>query len=130
MLTRCTVMALYSKTGGKNGKHESITDASNIAAISYAAIQVFEHMHGRQFRAIPSATATLQTKQFVILSSYAFICLLSSSPKIRPTGLELGQEDAERFLRNLSGEGKFKEAMRLFRKRKQESCGDEDGTDN
>jgi hypothetical protein len=55
----------------------------------------FEHMHGHQFWAIPSATATLQTKQFVILSSYAFICLLSSSPKIRPTGLELGQEDAE-----------------------------------
>ncbi|KAF8224683.1 hypothetical protein L208DRAFT_1309777, partial [Tricholoma matsutake] len=52
------VIALYSKTGSKNGKHAAVTDASNIFAISYMAVQVFEHMHGRQFQEYPDATAT------------------------------------------------------------------------
>jgi hypothetical protein len=43
------VIVIYSKTGGKNGKHAAITDASNISAVSYLAVQVFEHMHGCLF---------------------------------------------------------------------------------
>jgi len=39
------VLALYSKTGGKNGKHSSVSESSNVAAISYMAVQVFEHMY-------------------------------------------------------------------------------------
>ncbi|KAF8809095.1 hypothetical protein BYT27DRAFT_7188181 [Phlegmacium glaucopus] len=37
------VIAIYSKTGGKNGKHAAVTDASNISAVSYLAVQVFTH---------------------------------------------------------------------------------------
>ncbi|KAF8231174.1 hypothetical protein L208DRAFT_1067273, partial [Tricholoma matsutake] len=51
------VIALYSKTGCKNGKHAAVTDASNISAISYIPVQVFEHMHGHQFQEHPDATA-------------------------------------------------------------------------
>jgi hypothetical protein len=50
------VIALYSKTGSKNGKHAAITDSSNISALLYVGVQVFEHMYGCQFCVIPEAT--------------------------------------------------------------------------
>ncbi|KAF8889727.1 hypothetical protein CPB84DRAFT_1634748, partial [Gymnopilus junonius] len=49
------VESIYSKTGGKNGKHADVTDSSNIMAVYYIAAQVFEHQIGSQFRAIPHA---------------------------------------------------------------------------
>jgi hypothetical protein len=113
------VVALYSKTGGKNSKHESVSDSSNICAVSNVAVQLFEYMHGRQFRSIPEATSIFQTKQFALLGSNAFLCLLSLPPRSTVPGLELSQEDADRFKNLLMHEDKFKEAMRLFRKRGQ-----------
>ena len=109
---------MYSKTGGKNGKHAAVTDASNISAISYLGVQVFEHMHGCLFRDHPDATATFQTKQFALLKSNAFLFLLSSTPKDIPTGLELAQKDAEVFIEMLSSENKFMGAMRSFRSKR------------
>ncbi|KAF8235738.1 hypothetical protein L208DRAFT_1126936, partial [Tricholoma matsutake] len=53
------VVALYSKTGGKQGKHESISDSSNICTVSNVSFQIFEFVHARQFRSIPEATLTL-----------------------------------------------------------------------
>jgi hypothetical protein len=119
------VIALYSKTGGKNGKHAAVTDASNISAISYMAVQVFEHMHGRQFREHPDATAMFRTKQFALLASNAFLCLIST-PKTVPNGVELSQQEANQYAQLLSGEKKFNDAMRLMRKRGQASRLDED----
>ena len=37
------VDATYSKTGSKSGKHGDVTDSSNIMAVSYLGVQVFEH---------------------------------------------------------------------------------------
>jgi hypothetical protein len=113
------VIALYSKTGGKNGKHESVSDSSSICAVSNVAVQIFEHMHARQFHSIPEATSLLQTSQFALFGSHSFLCLLSFPPKTSASGVELGQEDAERFKSLFAHEDKFKEAMRLFRKRGQ-----------
>jgi hypothetical protein len=113
------VIVIYSKTSGKNGSHAAITDASNISAVSYLAVQVFEHMHGRLFQDHPDATVTFQTKQFVLLTSNAFLCLLSSTPKTIPTGLELAQKDAEQFMEMLSRENRYMDAMRSFHKRGQ-----------
>jgi hypothetical protein len=67
----------------------------------------------------PDATATFQTKQFALLTSNAFLCLLSSTPKAIPIGLELAQKDAEIFMGMLSRENKFMDAMWSFRKRGQ-----------
>ena len=80
------MITIYSKTGGRNGKHAAITDASNISAISYPGlgVQVFKHTYGCLFRDRPDATATFHTKQFALLTSNlnAFLSLLSSTPKI------------------------------------------------
>ncbi|KAG1717936.1 uncharacterized protein EDB91DRAFT_1009478, partial [Suillus paluster] len=44
------VLIFYSKGGGKNGKHAWTDSASSITAVSYIAVQVYEHMIGPQFR--------------------------------------------------------------------------------
>ena len=74
-------------------------------------------MHARQFRSIPEATSRFQTNQFALFGSNSFLCLLSCPPKTSTTGIELGHEDSERFKSLFAHEDKFKEAMRLFRKR-------------
>jgi hypothetical protein len=48
-----------------------------------------------------------------------FLCLFSLPPRSTVPGLELSQEDADHFKSLLMHEVKFKEAMRLFRKRGQ-----------
>ncbi|KIL57165.1 hypothetical protein M378DRAFT_45255, partial [Amanita muscaria Koide BX008] len=53
------VNALYSRSGGKNGKHGSITESSNISAVSYCVVQLFEYTHGRHFHHTPIATSRL-----------------------------------------------------------------------
>ncbi|KAF8229628.1 hypothetical protein L208DRAFT_1123918, partial [Tricholoma matsutake] len=53
------VIAFYSKTSGKHGKHGLITESSNISAVSYIAIQLFEFMHSCQFCHIPQMTSHL-----------------------------------------------------------------------
>ena len=105
---------IYSKTGGKNGKDAAVTDASNISAVSYLAVQVFEHMYGRQFRVHPDATAIFHTKQFALLTSKAFLRPLASVPKTVPSGLELAQKDSEQFMQLSLGEEKFKDATHFF----------------
>jgi hypothetical protein len=72
-------------------------------------------MHGCLFRDHPDVTAIFKTKQLALLTSNAFLCLLFSTPKAIPTGLELAQKDAEVFMKMLSSE---KDAMRSFRKRR------------
>jgi len=78
------VIAMYSKTGGKNGRHSAITESSSIAAVfeSYLAVQLFQYRLARQFRSVPNATANFQTKQFLLLSSLQFLCLIDT--KISP----------------------------------------------
>jgi hypothetical protein len=57
----------------------------------------------------------------VLLTSNAFLCLLSSTPKTIPTGLELAQKDAEQFMEMLSGENRYMDAMQSFHKHGQMS---------
>ncbi|KAJ7914140.1 hypothetical protein B0H13DRAFT_1537995, partial [Mycena leptocephala] len=99
------------------GKHEPVTDSSNISALSKISVQVFENLHGTHFRSIPTATAVVQTKQLAHIPPSNFLCLLSAPPKPAPTGLELTPEDSERFKTLSRGLVKFEEAMKLFRKR-------------
>jgi hypothetical protein len=51
---------------------------------------------------------------------------LSTTPKAIPSGLELGQKDAEVFVEMLSRENRFMDAMRSFRKRGRTSTLEDD----
>jgi hypothetical protein len=51
-LTASAVIALYSKGGGKNGKHAGVPNVTNVASISYAGFQVFQRMHRQLFHLV------------------------------------------------------------------------------
>ncbi|KAJ6563169.1 hypothetical protein B0H10DRAFT_1947464 [Mycena sp. CBHHK59/15] len=108
---------MQSKGGGKHGKHEAVTDSSNVSVLSKISVQVFEHLHGPQFRSIPTAKALLQTKQFGHIAPINFLCLLSAVPKFSSVALELAPEDSDRFKTLSRGLSQFNTAMTLFRKR-------------
>ncbi|KAF7335860.1 hypothetical protein MSAN_02332500 [Mycena sanguinolenta] len=91
------VEALYSKGGGKNGKHSAVTDHDNISAFSYIGVQVFELAHARNFRAFPTATSFLHTYQYLQLPPFQFLCRLSGKPAVHASGLELTSGDAKLF---------------------------------
>ncbi|KAJ7441192.1 hypothetical protein B0H11DRAFT_2292476 [Mycena galericulata] len=95
------VQVMYSKGGGKNGKHNNIDDHTNLSGISHLGTQVYEPFNGRHFRAVTEATASLQTKQFRILAPLTFLCRLSAPPITTATGLELAPADLDLF-RDLS----------------------------
>ncbi|KAH7911513.1 hypothetical protein BJ138DRAFT_1006437, partial [Hygrophoropsis aurantiaca] len=81
------------KGEGKNGKHAAVSHVDAIAAVSCIAVQVYQHLIGLRFRAIPDATALSQTHQFALLTSTSVFCLFSSTPKVTPTSLELNAAD-------------------------------------
>ncbi|KAJ7438890.1 hypothetical protein B0H11DRAFT_2356551 [Mycena galericulata] len=89
------VLSVYSKTGGKNGRHAWVSDCSSIAAASNIPTQVYEHMtSGRQFRAIPQALQGLRVPQFALIPSSAFLCLLTNSPEpVNMIGIKLSAAD-------------------------------------
>ncbi|KAK7059441.1 hypothetical protein R3P38DRAFT_2495550 [Favolaschia claudopus] len=91
-----TVLSVYSKTGGKNGKHAWVSDCSNIAAASNIPTQVYEHMNGGQFRGVPQALKQLHVPQFALVPSSSFLCLLHNTPEqIRNVGIKLSASDSE-----------------------------------
>ncbi|KIM79928.1 hypothetical protein PILCRDRAFT_73649 [Piloderma croceum F 1598] len=114
------VVALYAKTGGKNGKHMAITDSSNVSTASYIGVQVFEHMYSGLFRVIPEATALFFTKRFALLQPISFLCLLSSLPDTATNSnhLELARVDLTLFQTLQAHRTRFESAMTLLRKRK------------
>lgn len=90
------VKSIYAKTGGKNGRHINVTDSSNIMAISYLVVQIFEHQLGTQFRAIPNAQR-LQVLRFDHLPPSAFLCALKHAPELTPFGLKISLDNWQLF---------------------------------
>ncbi|KAG1813578.1 uncharacterized protein BJ212DRAFT_1241491, partial [Suillus subaureus] len=54
------VIAIYSKGGGKNGKHAAVDKADAIAGVSYLGVHIYQQHFHRHFRSIPDATAMFQ----------------------------------------------------------------------
>jgi hypothetical protein len=74
------VLSIYTKSGGKNGKHGWVQEVSSIAAVSYTPVQIFENLIGRHFRAVPQALTWLQVNQFALMPSSSFLCVLDEAP--------------------------------------------------
>ncbi|KAJ7783922.1 hypothetical protein DFH07DRAFT_764292 [Mycena maculata] len=120
------VEALYSKGGGKNGKHGAVSEHHNISAFSHIGVQVFELVFARQFRTIPQAASILQTYQFRLLPPFTFLCRLTSKPTVTPVGLELTVDDAGLF-KDLSLQIKcLNDAVKKSRSRKKATEPDDD----
>ncbi|KAK1222121.1 hypothetical protein PQX77_015048 [Marasmius sp. AFHP31] len=123
------VLALYEKTGGKNGRYASVTQTSNITAAAYIDLQVFERGAGRRFTNVTSSTVMFGVNQFIKIPSQQFLVLLNNPSHPTPTGnagghptnLLLQPSDYELFewLRASQGPG-VAAAMMKFRKRPDE----------
>ena len=109
---------MYSKTGGKNGKHADITESSSISAVSYLAVQIFQYNVSRQFSIF--TTMPFQTKQFLHLPPHQFLCLVESKVLLTPGSpfVEISLADFTRFRTLESGQRELEAALKAFRKRK------------
>jgi hypothetical protein len=95
------------------------------------AVQLFQHRLGPQFRSVPDATALFQTRQFLLLSSIQFLCLIDTklSPQQSTTGMpsfiELLPQDIDRYKALKNGQKELTAALKLSKKRGSASGGDE-----
>ncbi|KAJ6632173.1 hypothetical protein B0H10DRAFT_2206574 [Mycena sp. CBHHK59/15] len=112
------VVAMYSKGGGKYGKHGAISEHHNISAISNLGVQLFEFVHARQFRHVPEATSRFQTKHYHILPPFTFLCRLHGTFTVNASGVELSVEDKVLFTDLHNGISRFNTAVKASRSRK------------
>ena len=124
MADKHLVIEIYSKTNGKNVKHASTTEVSNILEASYIAVQTYEQMLNGQFQAILEVTSLLQTKQFALLPSHSFLCLLLSPPTMHgDNSIVLGSQDYIVFSALRAGCTSLSMSMKEFGKRKPKAEG-------
>src|SRR6267154_5030923 len=77
------VLWIFSKSGGKNGKHGWVPQVATITSASNIAIQVFQSLGHRRFRVSHSTTASnLCIKRFRLLASAYFLCALTNETLI------------------------------------------------
>jgi hypothetical protein len=121
---------MYSKTGGKNGKHAAISTTTNISATSRLAVQLFEHITDRQFRIYPSLTSPFQAKGFGLIAPASFLTTLSqpgTAPIMTATSIQISQVDGAVFRKLKAGHSKFQDAAKSFKERGEDSD-DEEGS--
>lgn len=82
--------------------------------MSYIAVQLFEHTRAGQFRAIPEATAALQTSQYAHLPSIRFLCLLNATIAKNSSGLTLAARETEHFKLLQGSQSALNEATKKF----------------
>jgi hypothetical protein len=110
--------------------------SSNISAVSYFVLQVFEQMVSQQFRSIPEklqSLQSLQSNQFTLLPSSAFLCISDTAPcSAIETGLWIGIPDHIRFnvlTKNIKKILIFMKALKSRRKNAAHTA-EEDGDDD
>ena len=93
------VMSVYTKLGGKNGNHLWIASVDNIAAVSYAVVQLYPHLQDREFRAIP-APPRIQVNLIAHLPPIHLLALLHSNPAVdaESGNLEISEANDRLFL--------------------------------
>ncbi len=120
---------MYSKSGGKNGNHAAVTEASNVSALSYLGLQVYENDYENQFTSIAESTSPFQTKQFALIPAIQVMSALAGSASIADIHSKivvLCPNDMELFLRLKGSIGKIRSAVKKFNSRKKVGAGSDD----
>lgn len=92
------VLSIYSKGGGKGGKHCLVPEVQNITAASNIAVQVFEHHFGLHFNEKFPSHPLAKLKTFDFLHSSSFLCALGAVPLNVENGLKISNDDMKIFL--------------------------------
>jgi hypothetical protein len=96
----------------------TITVTSNINATSKVSVQLFEHSHGRNFSALPTATAVLNAQRYAHLVPSNILMRLFSEPElVNVAGSSIAPKDKAVFEEMLVNLPAIKLSMRLFKKR-------------
>ncbi|KAJ3851252.1 hypothetical protein EV368DRAFT_74705 [Lentinula lateritia] len=110
-------LTMYSKGGGKHGKHAAISTSTSITSLSYIAVQLYEHSHSGQFRqTAPKLTSLFHTHAFALLPSHKFLTVLSKPAQCGQLGM----------LKSQKGLKVFQLAIKDFAKRKKEDADEEE----
>ena len=73
------VVAMYTNSGARGSKHESINSVSNVGILSYAMVQVFHRSHGSAYSSL--AFQPLQAAAFIrIPASHVIFSFAGLSP--------------------------------------------------
>ena len=85
--TRTPVITLYEKSAGKGARHAWTSKATSIGALSYIAVQCYEHILSRQlpYRFRPMECVATRTRRFSLLPSLAFLCKGHGPTKLNRT---------------------------------------------
>jgi hypothetical protein len=75
------VFTLYEKSAGKGARHAWTSKATSIGALSFIAVQCYEHIQSRQsqYRFRPMECAATKTRRFNLLSPHMFLCVVPPS---------------------------------------------------
>ncbi len=71
-----------------------MSSCDNIGLVSYISVQVYEHVHRTQFRAILRRMSLLQTFTFAHLSSDEFFCLVPGDHRLSADGRRLELDES------------------------------------
>lgn len=119
------VHAMYVKSGGKNGRHNDVADKSNLSALSYLSVQIFEHQHTDNgslvFSNETERTTLLRVSEFAHIYSYQFLFLVTASVLLDSDEIILAVADS-RYFHQLSQQNALQAlglAMKQFHKRNQ-----------
>lgn len=122
----CTVIYMRSKGAGKGGKLALITSASGLGEIAKIAVQVFEHLLGRQFRAISAALSALHVDLYALLPTTAFLHVLHAEPLDSNGNIILHEADINSFNLLPANVSKIAAALKKPRSKEiEESSGEE-----
>ncbi|KAJ7229866.1 hypothetical protein GGX14DRAFT_553370 [Mycena pura] len=97
------VLSIYSKGGGKAGRHDWVPQVPGIGKISYILAQTFEHSGGRSFRRIHRASSMLGVSRFAHLPSGSILVRIPDLVKLTPVMAEVSRTTAVLF-KNLQDE--------------------------
>ena len=112
------MIGIFLKMGGTNGKHAAVPTVSCIPSVSYIDMQIYEHIVGSRFWAIPDATSLLQTFQFAKIRSHEFLCILKGILNISGSYASLTKSDTKLFHTFKSEHTKITKAIELLGKKK------------
>ncbi|KAL0572455.1 Methionine--tRNA ligase, mitochondrial [Marasmius crinis-equi] len=116
------VLAVNSKSGGKHGRHGYIEKASNLAAVSYMSLQVYDHFYASQFRERPEGQM-MHMKRYAHITPSLFLCTLLEAPSLgNNTGPQLSSRDYAVFTDLRRDEKAIVGAMKTLDSRKKKSA--------
>ncbi|KAF4569611.1 hypothetical protein EYR36_009408 [Pleurotus pulmonarius] len=121
------IITFGSKSGGKHGRHDAISQTYNISALSRIGVQTYEHMHLRQFRSVHVSMQEWQTSTFALLGSINFLCRIAQPTTSPQWGVILSSEDTTLFKALQDSAGELAKALKWYNGR---SKGETEDNDN